>query len=205
MTPKTTKTPGTPNKTKKIRPITPNNNDKELTAFSKHFVLPPTQDSNKKSSITPSTQKQTPNKQSNDSLNSNKTVENIRVLQQQHEKPIKEQFKAGEGPIKEGPDLQNIEFNAQVIANSFPENDDVWNFKWLPKSPTNIWHEGPHRYSIDQDLQEFDSEVDIYMDYGKEVYPTLSTKFLKESINQPKKDTHKKINMERAIPKLDNI
>ena len=64
--------------------------------------------------------------------------------------------------MKEGPDLQKIEFNAQVIVNLFPEDNDIWNFKWLPKSPTNIWYKGPHRYSIDQDLQEFDSKVDIY-------------------------------------------
>ena len=66
----------------KTKTITPNSNDKELTAFSKHFILPLTPDSNKKSSISPPTQKQTPNRQLNERPDSTTATESTKIQQQ---------------------------------------------------------------------------------------------------------------------------
>ena len=76
MTPKPTKTTGN-NKPKKTTTTTSTTeSDKELTAFSKHFILPTPPHATKITLTQPVTPNKSPHKQTNKTLHINKTKEN---------------------------------------------------------------------------------------------------------------------------------
>ena len=175
--------------------VTPERN-KPPTAIAPHFFPPEGKRNiaNKNDNITNTSQERTPTQ----SFSTNKKTQTIHS-----DKPnnnTTEQFKARSKSPQNTPNLEQLDFNAQCIANAFQDNDDTWNFKWIPKDPTYLWHEGPNRYSLDQDLEEFDNEADVYGLWEGSVSHVINQ--ILEGINiksTEKENLNKKIYMERII------